>query len=112
MTYPTEELVRRIVGRFLRSDYRGEFFCSSCLVKLARESLNTTYPRSEAERAMDTVFRSPGVLGSVPTFLCAGRRKTMPCLGAPSPCLRPIYRRVESRRGHPGLCGLSESRGS
>jgi hypothetical protein len=38
MTYPTEELVRRIVGSLLRSDYCGKFFCSSCLVKLARES--------------------------------------------------------------------------
>jgi len=37
------------------------------------------------ERAMDTVFQSPGALRSVPTFLCAGCRKTMPCLGAPSP---------------------------
>jgi hypothetical protein len=38
MTYPTEELVRRIVGSLLRGDYRGKFFCSSGLVKLARES--------------------------------------------------------------------------
>jgi hypothetical protein len=38
MTYPTEEVVRRIVGRLLRSDYRGKFFCSSCLVKLARDT--------------------------------------------------------------------------
>jgi hypothetical protein len=85
MTSPTEEVVRRLVGRLLRSDYRGEFFCSSCLVKLARESLDTTYPKSAIERAMDTVFQSPGALRSVPTFLCAGCRKTMPCLGAPSP---------------------------
>jgi hypothetical protein len=85
MTYPTEDRVCRIVGRLLRNDYRGQFFCSSCLVKLARESLDTTYPKSEIERAMDTVFQSPGALRSVPTFLCAGCRKTMPCLGAPSP---------------------------
>jgi hypothetical protein len=85
MTDPTEEMVRRIVGRLLRSDYGGEFFCSSCLVKLARESLDTTYPQSEIEQAMDTVFQSPGALRSVPTFLCAGCRKMMPCLGAPSP---------------------------
>ena len=85
MTYLTEELVRRIVGHFLRSDNRAQFFCSSGLVKLARESLDTTYPRSEIERAMDTVFQSPGALRSVPAFLCAGCRKTMPCLGAPSP---------------------------
>jgi hypothetical protein len=44
------------------------------------------YPKSEIERAMDTVFQSPGALRSVPTFLCAGcRKKTMPWLGAPSP---------------------------
>ena len=59
MTYLTEELVRRIVGHFLRSDNRAQFFCSSGLVKLARESLDTTYPRSEIERAMNTVFQSP-----------------------------------------------------
>jgi hypothetical protein len=85
MTYPTEEVVRRIVSRLLRSDYRGEFYWSSCLVKLARESLDTSYPKSEIERAMDTVFQSPGALRSVPAFLCAGCRNTMPCLGAPSP---------------------------
>ena len=84
MTGPTEQVVRRIVGRLLRGDYRGQFFCSSCLVKLARESVDTTYPTSKIERAMDTVFQSPGALRSVPTFLCAGCRKTMPCLGAPS----------------------------
>jgi hypothetical protein len=85
MTDPTEELVRRIVGSLLRSDYRGEFFCSSsCLGKLARESLDAIYPKSEIEPAMDTVFQSPGALRSVPTFLCAGCRKTTPCLGAPS----------------------------
>src|SRR6266436_10214206 len=85
MTYPTEELVRHLVGNLVRSDYRGKFFCSSCLVKLARESLDTIYPKSEIERTMDTVFQSPGALRFVPTFLCAGCRKTMPCLGAPSP---------------------------
>lgn len=85
MTYPTEEFVRRIVGRLLCSDYRGKFFCSSCLVKLARESLDTTYSKSEIEGAIDTVFQSPGALRSVPTCLCAGCRKTMPCLGAPGP---------------------------
>jgi hypothetical protein len=85
MTGPTEELVRRIVGSLLRSDYRVAFFCSSCLGKLARESLDTIYPKSEIERAMDTVFQSPGALRSVPTFLCAGCRKTMRCLGAPGP---------------------------
>ena len=76
MTSPTEEVVRRLVGRLLRSDYRGEFFCSSCLVKLARESLDTTYPKSEIERAMDTVFQSPGALRSVPTSSApiAGKR--------------------------------------
>ena len=47
--------------------------------------MDTTYPKSEIERALDTVFRSPGALKSVPTFLCPGCRKTMPCLGAPSP---------------------------
>ena len=61
----------------------------SRLVELARESLETTYPKSEIDRAMDPVFQSPGALRSVPTFLCAGCRKTMPCRGAPSPCLRP-----------------------
>jgi hypothetical protein len=75
MTYPPEELVRRIVGSLLRSDYRGKFFCSSCLVKLAPESLDTTYSKSEIERAMDIVFQSLGALRSVPTFLCAGAGK-------------------------------------
>lgn len=41
---PLEELVRRMVGSLLRSDCRGEFFFSSCLVKLARESFGHELP--------------------------------------------------------------------
>jgi hypothetical protein len=86
MIYSTEDFVRRAVGGIFRGDkYRGKFVCLPCLVTMTLERLHSGWRQSEIERAMDTVFQSPGALRSVPTFLCAGCRKTMPCLGAPSP---------------------------
>jgi len=86
MTYNTEDFVRRAAGGILRGDkYRGKFVCLPCLVRMTLEHLHPGWRQSEIERAMDTVFQSPGALRSVPTFLCAGCRNTMPCLGAPSP---------------------------
>ena len=86
MTYNTEDFVRRAAGGILRgSKYRGKFVCLPCLVRMTLENLHPDWRQSEIERAMDTVFQSPGALRSVPAFLCAGCRKTMPCLGAPSP---------------------------
>jgi hypothetical protein len=86
MTYSTEDFVRRAAGGILRGNkYRGKFVCLPCLVTMTLERLHAGWRQSEIERAMDTVFQSPGALRSVPTFFCAGCRKTMPCLGAPSP---------------------------
>ena len=86
MISSTEGFVRRAVGGIFRGDkYRGKFVCLPCLVTMTLERLHSGWRQSEIERAMDTVFQSPGALRSVPTFLCAGCRKTMPCLGAPSP---------------------------
>ena len=49
MTYiMIDELVRREVSKLLRVDYRGKFLCSSCLVKLVRDTLGTSYTTSEA----------------------------------------------------------------
>ena len=86
MTYSTEDFVRRAVGGILRgAKYRGKFVCLPCLVTMTLERLHSGWRQSEIERAMDTVFQSLGALRSVLTFLCADCRKTMPCLGAPSP---------------------------
>jgi hypothetical protein len=84
MTYiMTDELVGREVGKLLRVDYRGKFLCSSCLVKLVRDTLGTSYTTSEMDLAMEKVFDSPGVLMRIPAFICAECMKTMPGLGAP-----------------------------
>ena len=84
MTYiMTDELVRREGGKLLRVDYRGKFLCSSCLVKLVRDTLGTSYTTSEMDLAMDRVFDSPGALMRIPAFICAESMKTMPCLGSP-----------------------------
>jgi hypothetical protein len=84
MTYNTEDFVRRAAGGILRGDkYRGKFVCLPCLVRMTLEHLHPGWRQSEIERAMDTVFQSPGALRSAPTFLCALCHKTVPCLGAP-----------------------------
>jgi hypothetical protein len=79
----TDELVRREVGTLLRVDYRDKFLCSSCLVKLVRDTLGTNYTTSEMDLAMDKVVDSPGALMRIPAFICAECMKTMPCLGSP-----------------------------
>jgi hypothetical protein len=84
MTYTTEESVRREVGKILRVDYSGQFICSSCLAKLVLHTFGTSHTESQIERAIAKVLESPGALVSVPTFICAGCEKAMPCLGAPS----------------------------
>jgi ferredoxin len=91
MTDPTEELVRRVVGNLLRSDYRGNVFCSTCLVKLARESLDTIYPKSEIERTMDTVFQSPGALRFVPALPRGAESVTPPHPSAGGVTTRPSW---------------------
>ncbi len=82
MTYTTEELVRREVGKLLRVDYPGQPICSLCLVKHSRQTFGTGYTKSQIERAIDKVFESPGALTRLPTFICAVCGKTMPCLSA------------------------------
>jgi hypothetical protein len=82
MTYTTEELVRREVGKILRVDYPEQPICSLCLVKSIRQAFGTGYTKSQIERAMDKVFESPGALTRLPTFICAVCGKTMPCLSA------------------------------
>ena len=72
MTYiMTDELVGREVGKLLRVNYRGTFLCSSCLVKLVRDTLGTSYTTSEMDLAMEKVFDSPGALMRIPAFICA-----------------------------------------
>ncbi len=34
--YTVGDFVRRVVGSLLHGAYRGEFFCSPCLIKLTR----------------------------------------------------------------------------
>jgi hypothetical protein len=83
MTYTTEELVRREVGKLLRVDYPGKPLCLLCLVKHIRQTFSTGYTKSQIERAIDKVFESPGALTRLHTFICAVCGKTMPCLYAP-----------------------------
>lgn len=60
VTYTTEDFVRRAVGSLLRGKYSGRFVCSSCLVRLTLERLQTGWRRSEIEAGMERMFRAPG----------------------------------------------------
>jgi len=70
MSFTTEDIIRPEVGFLLRGDYRGKFLCSRCLVKLIRERLGTNLSTAKIERALDAVFKSPGALTRLPSFLC------------------------------------------
>ena len=83
MSDTAEDFIRREVGKLLRVDYRGKFLCASCLLKLVVEQVGTTlYTRGQMERALDVIFRSPGALRRVHTFVCDQCGETGPCLTA------------------------------
>jgi hypothetical protein len=77
----TDDFVRFTVGGVLRGDYHGKFVCSQCLVKLMRERLGTNYSTVKIEQALGAVFRSPGALKRMPSFVCDQCEKTAVCLG-------------------------------
>jgi hypothetical protein len=85
MSFTTEDIIRPEVGFLLRGDYRGKSLCSPCLVTLIRERLGTNLSTSKIERALDTVFKSPGALTRRPSFLCDLCQTMMPCLGEARP---------------------------
>jgi hypothetical protein len=85
MSFTTEDIIRPEVGFLLHGDFWGKFLCSPCLVKLIRERLGTNLSTSKIERALNAVFKSPGVLTRLPSFLCDLCQTIMPCLGEASP---------------------------
>jgi len=85
MSFTTEDIIRPEVGFLLRGDYRGKFVCSRCLIKLIRERLGTNFSTSKIERALGAVFKSPGALTRLPSFLCDLCQTMRPCLGEVRP---------------------------
>ena len=85
MSYSTENFVRRAVVGLLRGEYAGKFLCSGCLITLTHRRMQRGWRKSEIERSMEAVFKSPAPLTCMPTAICAVCQKTTPCLGA----LRP-----------------------
>ena len=83
ITYTTEDFVRRAVGSVLHGKYHGRFVCSSCLVRMTLERLQTGWRQSEIELAMEKVFKAPGAINYIPTCPCARCRQSLPCLGEP-----------------------------
>jgi hypothetical protein len=82
MTYATENFVRRAVSSLLRSEYAGKFVCAPCLATRTHQHMQRGWRKSEIERSMDEVFKSPGALTCMPTLICAICEKTRSCLGA------------------------------
>ncbi len=83
--YATEDFIRRAVGSLLRGEYRGKFVCAPCLATRTHERMQRGWRKSEVERSMDAVFKSPGTLTYMPALVCAICQKTRPCLGASHP---------------------------
>ena len=83
MAYPVEELVRRMVGGILRAgQWQGKFLCQPCLKRLTFEQIGKSERKAVVGRALAQVFKDPGALAYMPTYLCARCGKTMPCSGA------------------------------
>ena len=85
MSFTTDDIIRPEVGFLLRGDYRGKFLCSPCLVRLIRERMGTNFSTSKIERALGAVFKSPGALTRLPSFLCDLCQTMRPCLGEVRP---------------------------
>ena len=85
-TFTLGGAVRRIVDGLLRGHCRGNFLCLRCLVKLTKDHLDQSYTTREITQVIEGIFSAPGLIGHVPTSTCAAcARKTMPCLGVPTP---------------------------
>lgn len=76
------EAVRRDVSKLLREDNRGAFICSLCLNRLIREKPGITFTKGQIERALETVFKSPGAFMRRYSFVCDRCGNTLTCLGA------------------------------
>src|SRR5262245_66233709 len=87
MSYSTENFVRRAVVGLLRGEYAGKFLCSGCLITLTHRHMQRGWRKSEIERSMEAVFKSPEPLTRVPKSICAVCQKSTPCLGKISPCV-------------------------
>jgi hypothetical protein len=81
MTHPTEDFVRRAVASLLRGEYAGKVVCSPCLITLTHQQMDRGWRKSEIERSMGEVFKSPGALTCMLALPCAICAKTRPCLG-------------------------------
>lgn len=83
--YTVSDFVRRVVDSLLRGDCRGQFLCSRCLVKLAKNNLDRSYVKADIARVMDDIFNAPGPITHAPVSTCGlcAKKKT-PCLGVPT----------------------------
>jgi hypothetical protein len=83
MSDTAEDFIRREVGKLLRVDYRDMGFCSLCLLRVTIARCGTArYTRGRMERALDSIFLSPGALRRLHAFICDKCGKTVPCLTA------------------------------
>jgi hypothetical protein len=83
--YTISDFVRRVVDSLLRGDCRGQFLCSRCLIKLAKDNLDKSYVKADIARVMEDIFNAPGPITHAPASTCAlcAKKKT-PCLGVPT----------------------------
>lgn len=81
--YTAGDFIRRVVDSLLHGECRGQFLCSRCLVKLAKDNLDRSYMKPDIARVMEDIFASPDPLTLAPASLCAlCARKKVACLGA------------------------------
>ncbi|HEY7653145.1 MAG TPA: hypothetical protein VIG07_10020 [Methylomirabilota bacterium] len=83
--YTVSDFVRRVVDSLLRGDCRGQFLCSRCLVKLAKDNLDKSYVKADIARVMEDIFNAPGPITHTAASTCAlcAKKKTA-CLGVPT----------------------------
>jgi len=85
--YTVGDFVRRVVASLLHGEFRGQFLCARCLVKLTKENLDRSYTKPDVTMVMDEIFADPGpAITLVPASACAlCARKKVSCLGVAPP---------------------------
>lgn len=85
--YTVGDFVRRVVYSLLHGEFRGQFLCARCLVKLTRDNLDRSYTKPDITMVMDEIFADPGpAITLMPASACAlCARKKASCLGVAPP---------------------------
>jgi hypothetical protein len=83
MAFLTDELLRPIVSKILRSDpWRNAFLCWRCLLSIALDQLGSAHSESEVRGALEGIFKKPGAFVCMHGLQCGKCNDAVSCLAA------------------------------